>query len=96
MRRDRRIGSLATSRAIDEPDTDCQTHGIPFDENRRCSACREAARHLFQVVASRGYSGQRTRHTFYARCSCGWVGHEHTTHANAETEGWDERGPAGA
>lgn len=42
MTRDRRIGSLMASRAIDTPDTHCQTHGVPFDENRRCSACLAA------------------------------------------------------
>lgn len=42
MTRDRRIRSLVADRAIDVPDTLCQTHGVPFDENRRCPACRLA------------------------------------------------------
>ena len=44
--------------------------------------------HLWQVVAQRrstnGLAPRRT--VMYACCSCGWVGHGHTTHGQAEAE----------
>lgn len=78
MSRDRRIRSLMANRVIDEPDTHCQTHGVQFDENRRCSACRAAFVSAL-VCASCGWRGDSVGQA---------TSHEHNRHDGAQTCWW--------